>query len=240
MLDDEAWQVKSLLKSIEWARYGTQVVGTQTNSLMAYDEIIEKKPHIVFTDVKMPVMDGLELIHNLQKDGFQGVFVVISGHAEYTYAQKALSYNAVEYCLKPIENEEIIAAIKKAIIRYENKRLLADLKIDVSSQSDHKILNDIIAYVNQHFDETLSLQSVADVFYINNSYLSKLFKSEMQMTFTVYLSKLRLERACILLRESSMQIAEVAEKVGFLNYFYFARVFKKEYGMTPSEYKHGN
>lgn len=237
LLDDEFWQVKSLMFSIDWQAHDVEIIGTQTNSVIALKEILDKNPDILFTDVRMPEMDGLELISKLIESGYRGVVVVLSGHAEYEYVQKALSYNAVAYCLKPFDDNAIIEALDKAKTDHRNRKLLETFKIKKNDESNNVIFGEIIGYINSHFCDDINLQSVAELFYINSSYLSKLFKSEMDVTFTSYLSNLRLERACILLKESRMQVAEVAESVGFSNYFYFARVFKKTYGKTPTEYK---
>ncbi len=237
LLDDEPWQVKSLLQGVKWEEHDSKVIGTNTNSVKAFEEILTKKPDIVFTDVKMPVLDGLKLIENLIEEKFQGVFVVISGHAEYEYAQKAISFDVVDYCLKPFEEEQLTRALEKAKTTFNNRKVLDELKIKQEVIYENQVFNDIMTYINEHFSEDITLQSVSDIFYINSSYLSKLFKSEMGINFTSYLSNKRLKRACILLKESSMQVSEIAESVGFSNYFYFARVFKKAYGITPTEYK---
>ena len=95
----------------------------------------------------------------------------------------------------------------------------------------------IVSYIKENYRSEINLQSIARDYRINPSYISQLFKKELNTTYTDYVTNLRIKAAEDLLLSTSMQIAEVSEKVGFSDYFYFAKVFKKTLGMTPSEFK---
>ncbi len=112
--DDEEFVVKSLMKGTRWEEYGFEAVASAKDGIEAYEAICKAKPHLVFTDIRMPGMSGLELIKNIQKVHRDILFVVISGYAEFAYAQKAIDYGAIGYCLKPFDEDEISSLLKKA------------------------------------------------------------------------------------------------------------------------------
>lgn len=94
-----------------------------------------------------------------------------------------------------------------------------------------------IAYTEQHFTEIKNMSEVADVVRLNSAYFSKLFRDETGMTFTNYLTKLRMQEAARLIQKTSMRINEIAESMGYANLAYFSTVFRKYYAINPFEYR---
>ncbi|GGF82420.1 AraC family transcriptional regulator [Paenibacillus albidus] len=92
-------------------------------------------------------------------------------------------------------------------------------------------------YINQHYTEELSLESVAEAFHFNPSYFCHYFKSKLNITFSQYVTGLRLSKAKELLAASSDKVYTVAHQLGYRDVKYFNRVFKKEFGLTPEEYR---
>lgn len=121
--DDEAWVVESLKTSIPWNELGFRVVGQSLDGLDAYDRICKLMPEVVFTDIRMPGMNGLELIKNLNRLHLDTAFIVMTGFAEFAYAQKALNYGAAGFCLKPFDEEEIMGLLKKIKAARKIKRM---------------------------------------------------------------------------------------------------------------------
>lgn len=113
VVDDEKWILENLKTAIEWTKYEFELVDTACNGIDALEKIQILKPDAVFTDIRMPGMNGLELIKNVNDLGIIVHFVVISGYAEFAYAQKAMNYGTIGYCLKPIDEMEIVKALKK-------------------------------------------------------------------------------------------------------------------------------
>ncbi|HHW22407.1 MAG TPA: response regulator [Clostridiaceae bacterium] len=127
--DDEEFVIKSLIRGTNWKESGFEVIASSNDGVDAYEEILRLKPDLVFTDIRMPGMTGLELIKNV-KEKLEGIqFVIISGYAEFAYAQKAMNYGAVGYCLKPFDNAEIKSILSKVknILDNENKRENEDI-----------------------------------------------------------------------------------------------------------------
>lgn len=114
IVDDERWVLNNLLKSIDWASEGFEIVGTETESPKALERIQELNPELVFVDIRMPEISGLELIKTCNDLQLDTLFIVVSGFAEFSYVKKCINLGAIGYCLKPIEEEEIIPLLKKA------------------------------------------------------------------------------------------------------------------------------
>lgn len=98
-------------------------------------------------------------------------------------------------------------------------------------------LQKILAHINIHLSEKITLQDVAEDFYVSKSYLSQLFNEFIQTTFTDYLSHQRLYYACRLLATSNQPITEISEKVGFTSLSSFNRQFLKTKNMSPREFR---
>ncbi|MFC5402770.1 response regulator transcription factor [Cohnella soli] len=129
IVDDESFVVKSLIATIDWNEHGFAVVGQAANGIEALEAIEALKPDLVFTDVQMPGMGGLELI-NVASGRFPNVlFVVISGYAEFVYVQNAMNCGALGYCLKPFEEREIIGMLAKAAGRLNQLRASDELRL---------------------------------------------------------------------------------------------------------------
>lgn len=135
IVDDESWIVDGLKISIDWEKHGFEVVGEAYNGANALELISKLKPDIVFTDIRMPGMNGLELIKKVKDIYFDIQFIVISGYAEFAYAQKALSNGAIGYCLKPFDESEILTLLNKSkqiLSRY--KRQGSEELVDLLSE----------------------------------------------------------------------------------------------------------
>ena len=114
LVDDEAWVIESLKANVDWQQHGFEVAGTALSGGEALAKIDEIRPDAVFTDIRMPGMSGLELIKKGSELPYQRAhYIVVSGYAEFAYAQKALTYGALAYCLKPFDENEIIAILHK-------------------------------------------------------------------------------------------------------------------------------
>lgn len=107
IVDDEKWIVEGIKAAVNWKKYGFEVIDEAGNGQEALELIQRLSPSLVLTDIKMPIMNGLELIQRGKTAAPDTMFIVLSGHAEFAYAQKAMNYGTFGYCLKPFEIEEI-------------------------------------------------------------------------------------------------------------------------------------
>jgi YesN/AraC family two-component response regulator len=97
--------------------------------------------------------------------------------------------------------------------------------------------NQLVKYIEHHYDQELYIRDLSERFYINQFTCCKLFKKVLGKTFTEYVMEIRLDQACRLMKSTELTIEEIALKVGYSDYFYFNKVFKKHYGLTPARFK---
>ncbi len=229
--DDEVWITLGLKKLLERINADTWVVGTANNGLTAREEIAQFKPDVVFTDIRMPGLSGLELLQEIPRVSPETKVVIITGYAEFAYAKEALKHHAFDYLLKPIKEEELAKVINS--IKNSNTD---DEQADSEPVYD-KMIDNVIKDIRDHYMEDISLTSLADKYSISTGHLSNMIKERLQVGFSDYISSLRMQRAKELLRDESMSIQEIAETVGYNDYFYFTKVFKKVVGISPSKYR---
>lgn len=119
IVDDEENVIASLKKSIPWASMELEVAG-EADSMARALELARRRPfHIVVSDIKMPGGSGLELFRELMALSPDTQGILISGHADFAYAQKAFQCGVIGYCLKPVDAADLCAYLKKAVLRLE-------------------------------------------------------------------------------------------------------------------------
>ena len=167
LVDDEQWIIKGLIHGINWDKYELTVVGEARNGIEALRFIEEHKPAIVITDIQMPGMNGLELIKNAKSICSDTLFILLSGYAEFSYAQKALMYGVYNYCLKPFELEDIEATLSRAIKELQKRETFSSedsLYIsDTLSSNDSNAINAILTTNNLIISEDNPLITLVSV-----------------------------------------------------------------------------
>ncbi|MDD2214603.1 MAG: response regulator, partial [Oscillospiraceae bacterium] len=141
LVDDEKLVIKSLQATVNWAKYGFQVAGFALSAQEALEKLEQLKPQVVITDIKMPHTTGLDLLRQIKQRAPDPYCMVISGYAEFEYAQQALSMEAVGYCLKPFDAEEIGRYLERI-----RQRLDEDWRRDL----DHIRLLDAVQSSSEH------------------------------------------------------------------------------------------
>ncbi len=252
--DDSILVRKELVLTTPWEKLNCNVVGEAGNGETALEEILTLQPNIVITDIRMPKRDGLELIKELKARGFHGEFVVISAYSEFEYALSAIKLEVNDYILKPIADQELMETIKKIIDRIQERRNsdiinnkfkdtleIEDIKANLLEYYADKnlsiYLRNAIEYIQLHYMEDLTIKDVANKLFISESYLTKLFKQEINITFIEYLTQVRIRKSIELMKESNSPIYIISEQVGYKDYRYFSRVFKKMIGLSPKKYQ---
>lgn len=135
VVDDEYLVRLGITETVDWKEQGVEVVATAVNGKDGLEKIRALNPDVVISDVKMPVMSGVEMVKTLHEENFDGMTIMLSGYNDFEYAKSALEAGVFRYLLKPIDNEELIATVKTACEKLEKRRkqerLLADVDISL-------------------------------------------------------------------------------------------------------------
>jgi two-component system, response regulator YesN len=119
IVDDEKIVIEGLKSAANWQDHQIEIVGSALDGEEALKEIMNKKPDIVLVDIRMPKLNGLDLIKETKVLNLDTVFIIISGYSNFDYAKRAIQLGAIDYLVKPIEVEEIISSINNAILKLE-------------------------------------------------------------------------------------------------------------------------
>jgi len=219
------------------------------------------RPDLAFVDVQMPVMNGLDAIEAARDLTPATKWVLLTGHAQFDYARRALRLGISEYLLKPVGIYEISALMSRADEWKDSGKIVqsylkavTDLDFDVSSPqrmalqiqelsgAKGELLADTIskakAYVQRHYKDDIGVNSIADYLEITPNYLSRIFRNQTGVKLSDYLNGVRIIKAKELLSGNpNAAIKDVAEQVGYYSSRHFTKVFYKIAGMTPSEYQ---
>jgi YesN/AraC family two-component response regulator len=237
LVDDERWVRTALKWTINKLNLPLLIAHECENGLEALDWIKQNDVDLVITDIRMPIMDGLSFVKELSKLKGEQDVVVISVHDEFQFVQQALRSGVTDYLLKPIEEDVLRGCLEKWL----TKRKENEEKTNVIHHTDEEVPYSTIERVLNYLKKTplgeVTLQDAADKVHVNASYLSQLFKQQLNKKFVDYLTELRIEEGKILLVHTSLRISEIAERVGYSDLAYFSNKFKKITGFTPSEFR---
>lgn len=225
LVDDntiERTGIKYLLESLSLG----YSISEFSNGSDALEDLKKNNYNLLITDIKMPIIDGIELIKIVRSFNREIKIIVISGYEDFSYAKSLLGYNVSDYILKPVSKEQILSTIEKVI------------KDDSISEKKYSAtISKVLTIFQNEYSRDLRLDEVADQLFLSPSYLSATFKNEVGVSFINYLTDLRIDKAKEFLIQSNMKISSVASYVGISNSSYFNKVFKKKVGITPSEYR---
>lgn len=183
-------------------------------------------PQLILTDVRMPLMDGIELTKKIRQQNQQVPILAISGFNDFPLVRKAFLSGINDYVTKPINRIQLVSVIRSFLHKEETKEKTKDVGLET-----------IFSYIEEHLHEELTLQEVANAVYLHPQYVSQLFRIKTGQTFSQFRMEKRIARAKELLVGSQLKIYEVASLSGFPNFKHFCRVFKEHTGMTPKEYR---
>lgn len=113
IVDDEDFEREGMAQLIDWEQQEVEITGTAWNGLDALEQIKKCRPDMILTDIKMPVMDGIELIHEVRKAYPEIQFAVLSGYGEYEFTSRAMEEGVRHYILKPCDEDKILEVMDK-------------------------------------------------------------------------------------------------------------------------------
>ncbi|EKU71903.1 helix-turn-helix domain-containing protein [Selenomonas sp. F0473] len=245
IIDDEPLQRQGIVRLTPWTDFDAEVVGDTGSGMEGILLARELRPDIVIVDIKMPGLSGLDVIARLRGE-IEAEYIILSGYGEFEFAQQAIALGVCAYLLKPLDDEELAAAIKAGAERICRRRMCADdepaaedgpptIRIPREEPVRGYLLH-AVRYMEEHMAQSITVRDVADALGISVSYLHKLF-ARCGTSFSAYLTDCRLRCAGKMLRESDEKIYVIAAACGYQDTRYFSKIFRKHMGAKPTEYR---
>ncbi len=244
--EDEDIIRKGIAYTMDWVSMGCTIIGEAANGQEGVQKIEELQPDIVLADIMMPVMDGIEMIRRGQEIAdFKAI--IMTSYGEFEYAKKAIELGVSAYLMKPVDEEELKANIKKVTDDIERSNQLKQLEsrkregsevdpIFIKSDKENDYVKQVIDGTKERYSEKISIEGFAEEFGVSASYLSRKFKEATGQKYLDFLNKYRVQQAVGLLETGKYKVYEVSDMTGFSDYKYFSTVFKKYSGSSPSDF----
>lgn len=246
VVDDEFNIRDGLVNAVPWDRIGVEVAAQAADGLEALEAAAECQPDIVISDINMAQLDGLDFIAQLRTINPRVKYLILTGYSDFAYAKRALELKVSAYLLKPALPAELLEAVGKVIAEIEAEGPARDGGAGERTADGGELAGPAIrsairkaqAWLEEHFaDPHLSLVTISEQLCLNPAYFSKLYRQETGRKYSDDLVNLRLERAKRLLRETNLRTSEVGQAVGYPNSQYFATMFRRHTGQTPSDFR---
>ena len=237
LVDDEQMILQGLMRVIPWEEFGCRVAGTASDGLEGAALIRKLKPDILFTDIRMPNQDGLQMVAALRSEFPSMQISVLTAYRDFEYARQAITLGVCRYLLKPSRMDEL-----KEAIRHMTGILMSRSGEEAPDHAENEaagsfVVKAALAYLEQHFAEHITLSQVADRVFVSQWHLSKLINRHTGKNFFDLVNQLRVKRARELLRDPALKVHEVAERVGYADVAHFSKNFKRLTGKSPVEFR---
>jgi YesN/AraC family two-component response regulator len=243
--DDEVYIRYMIRRLIDWEAEGFSPVDDVGNSVEALSYIHKYQPDLALMDIRMPGMTGLEVAQHAAEVSPGTLIIIVSGYADFIYAQTALrNANVIDYLLKPLQAEVLLKAVRECVQRLHMRResreeerahALRSGMIEAIAADDWLLcaLNEL----QSNITEDLPLSKLAQKYNVSISHLSNLIKQKLGMTYTAYVIKQRMDLGAHLLGTTNLPISKISEGVGYKDTLYFTTLFKRAYHMPPGKYR---
>jgi len=242
IVEDEDNIRKGIENNNDWQSLGLKVTGSVSNGLDAFDFLSCNIVHVVLADIRMPKMDGLELMRQCKMIKLCTYFVFLSAYDSFQYVQTAINYGAKGYLLKPLKKTDILNVFKNIIDELDVQYGIVGQQDDMLSGYESitgipYFIKKAMLYVNENYENKHTLDSMSQLLYVSPEYFGITFKKTTGMSFVDYYTSVKMNKAKELMTYLSYSIKETAIKVGYEDYSYFCKLFKKHTGFTPLEYR---
>lgn len=230
IVDDEL-TIRQGLSSFHWEELGFKAVAALEDGKQALEHVLSHPVDVVLCDIRMPSMDGLAFAKEVWERKLPVTVVLLTGYKDMEYIRQAMRYGCRDYLLKPTrfrQLEELFSHLKQELdAKWEAKE---------APDSDDSVIRTAKSYILSHLD-SVSLETVAAYLDRSPAYFSKVFKERTGMQFSDYCQQERLALAKKLLDDPRNQVQDIALETGYSNAANFARAFKMQCGLSPTEYR---
>ena len=248
--EDESLERKVLCKTLKKHFGDLCQIHEAKNGREAVEAFLIHRPQVAILDIEMPGVTGLEAARQIRESGHLCMILFLTAFDKFSYAREAITLRALDYLLKPCQEQELILTVEEALHLYDRlgSNPEAVLRGDIADGAGEEDLADrrmgqirenIERYIREHYSTEISMQSVARAMNYSDAYFCKLFKQCFKVNFSAWLNEYRIDRAREMLQNTRLSVREVSTACGYSDANYFARVFKWVTGKTPSEYRNG-
>lgn len=266
LADDEQIERMALARRL-MRRFGDILqISEATNGKEAVQLYQKEHSQIIIMDISMPELNGVEAAEQIRSMDEDCIIVFLTAYDEFSYAKRAIVIRALDYLLKPCDEEELTAVMEEAMRltdkaskkeespwkraeREEAEKEAAARREawpwnpdaeppkDPETERMNQVAEKIRTYIRENYMNEISMQDAARQFNYSDAYFCKLFKQCFDQNFTTYLTNFRINEAKRLLKDKTISVKDAGMKVGYYDSNYFAKVFKRVTGMIPSEYR---
>lgn len=324
VVDDKEAFRRKIKRLPYWREHADQfeIVREAADGLKALELLKTESVDVVLTDIRMPFVNGLELLKEIKQRDHRIAVVLLSEFAEFSYAREGMVNGAFDYIVKPVDNDKIEETFSRLYgflqtvgERVQNDdqafRTLAEhllkgdgegarhcakeitaqiaqskLSVEEATEKTVKQLVGQASWLSKYLDSSkmpegptdfgtvidqlteeiffktglgagrmvreicqeilkapearYTIRSFSDRYFVNPKYLGSQFKKETGISFSSYVTAVKMRRASCLLLSDELRIYEVADHLGYEDVNYFSRLFKQSFGCSPKEYRDGN
>lgn len=250
IVDDDILCVEGIMASVDWERLEFDKVLVANSYSEAVNLFGAESIDVMLCDIEMPYANGIHLVSWVKEQKYPTECIFLTCHDEFDFAKQAISLHCFDYLLKPVMPQKLVAVLaavtEKIRENQKNQYYYAYGQKYVESMSGQEEEDEdsnpgrvqkIQGYILEHISEDLSVEQLAALVYISPNHLTRLFKKETGKTLIDYITGQRMFLAKELLEQNKLSVSMVSARVGYGNYSYFTKAFKKVYGKTPRDYR---
>lgn len=238
--EDEELISANLVQKIQNINSSFKVIGIAQTGADALTMVQELSPEVLITDIRMPVMTGLELLAHVHQQYPFIKTVIISGYSDFSYARSAIQYGLSNYLLKPIDIDELSQTLQELEVSLTAKRNAYDATLDVFNvaKTPVQLAHILYEYIVANYKEKINLTMISNKLGYNANHLTKIFHDVYHTTPNKFIISLRIQEAQQkLIHSPHLSIGQIGEGVGYPDPGYFSRIFKKQVGVSPFDYR---
>lgn len=227
-----------------WTEQGFQITDEAANGKDALELLSKNKYDLVISDIRMPFVDGIELLREIKNRSIDVCVIFVSSYDEFEYARQGLVLGAFDYILKPLKESQLVQSlerVKDAIVEKKQDRELAKPVLSAMQRTGVDISNrtafQFCDYLSENYEKIITMDEMAEQFNLSKDYFGKIFKQNMNAAFSYFYTLVKMEYAKELLITGNYKTYQISEMLGYSSVDYFSKVFKEYMGETPSKFK---
>ena len=251
IVDDEQIEREAIRMILETSHLPISFIYEANSGRKMLEMTASHSVDIIILDINMPGLSGLQALEMLRSEGRDTKVIISTAYDEFNFAVKALQSGAVDFLVKPVDDETLIESLRKSIERLDEEkakeakisRIEAYLRISSSSlalsdeDANSVLVKQVCSYIESNYDKRIGLDEIAADCSYSKFHMARIFKSVMNMTVIDYLTKVRMEKAKELLAITKDSVKVIAFRTGYSDPNYFSLTFRKYEGITPLQYR---